>query len=182
MLYKLKYQGTLNIPMAEDTYVVIFSDMEEKRAISVTTDYSVASLIKAHLDKLPEREEYAISVISKLWGYEAPNSYSIEIDADRINGFKTALKDDSNNERFVLKPDQAVLLGLVNNLEFMATGDVFHFFSTPFEKGMTCVSLPITGMSISMLEAGLRQAVAEENYETASLLRDEMKRRNALGI
>ena len=47
---------------------------------------------------------------------------------------------------------------------------------------MTCVSLPITGMSISMLEAGLRQAVAEENYETASLLRDEMKRRNALGI
>ncbi len=182
MLYKLKYQGTLSIPMAEDTYVVIFSDLEERRAISVTTDYSVASLIKAHLDKVPGKEACAVSLASKLWRDADPDTYEIQIDADRRDGFKAELIDVDTDERFVMKTDQAVLLGLLSGLDFMASGDAFQFFSTPFEKGMSCVSLPITGMSISMLKAGLRQAVAEENYETASLLRDEMKRRNALGI
>lgn len=47
------------------------------------------------------------------------------------------------------------------------------------QKGEGQVSLPITAMNDRLLGEALKAAVAEENFELASLLRDELRRRES---
>ena len=46
-----------------------------------------------------------------------------------------------------------------------------------YDEHGTGVSIPINSMDTPRLKAALRNAVEEENYELASQLRDEIKRR-----
>ena len=48
------------------------------------------------------------------------------------------------------------------------------------QKGEGQVSMPITAMNKKLLEEALRAAVEEENFELASVLRDEIKLRETL--
>ena len=49
----------------------------------------------------------------------------------------------------------------------------------PFdEKTQTQLAIPINTMDVKHLKSALEKAVDDENYELASHLRDEIKRRN----
>ena len=48
------------------------------------------------------------------------------------------------------------------------------------QKGEGQVSMPITAMNKKLLEEAMHAAVEEENFELASVLRDEIKMREAL--
>jgi protein-arginine kinase activator protein McsA len=50
--------------------------------------------------------------------------------------------------------------------------------SVPFREDARGMSIPVNSISEEMLQQALDRAVSEENYELASYLRDEMKRRN----
>ena len=45
------------------------------------------------------------------------------------------------------------------------------------QRGDGMVALPISAMSRELLDEALKSAVAEENFELASLIRDEIKSR-----
>ena len=45
------------------------------------------------------------------------------------------------------------------------------------EVGGGSVSLPINSLNVALLKEALENAIREENYELASQLRDELKRR-----
>ena len=49
--------------------------------------------------------------------------------------------------------------------------------SVPFAEDARGMSLPVNSISDDMLHQALDRAVADENYELASCLRDEIKRR-----
>lgn len=50
---------------------------------------------------------------------------------------------------------------------------------TSLPQSGNSMALPITAMADNLLEQALQSAVEEENYELASLLRDELKRRDS---
>ena len=62
-------------------------------------------------------------------------------------------------------------------LEIFTNMEVLQNFTTPFSKDVMSVALPIVGLPDSLLKKALEKAVEEENYEGASFIRDEMKRR-----
>ena len=62
------------------------------------------------------------------------------------------------------------------------SGDLYQYggaseIHSPFRKDVMSVALPIVGLPDSLLKKALEKAVEEENYEGASFIRDEMKRR-----
>ena len=81
-----------------------------------------------------------------------------------------------------IKTDQAVLLSVAADIEMYTTELVIKEISTPFNKNdMSSAScaVPISALPDQMLEKALDCAINEEDYETASAIRDEIERRKS---
>lgn len=83
----------------------------------------------------------------------------------------------TSGSAYSLPQDEAVLLALAAGLEIFTNMEVLQKFTTPFRKDVMSVALPIVGLPDSLLKKAPEKAVEEENYEGASFIRDEMKRR-----
>ena len=60
-----------------------------------------------------------------------------------------------------------------------ATREVMQSQSAPYVKNAVRVPLPINVLSDKMIEEALEKAIQSEDYEMASSLRDELKKRHS---
>ncbi|MCD8210312.1 MAG: UvrB/UvrC motif-containing protein, partial [Prevotella sp.] len=71
----------------------------------------------------------------------------------------------------------SLLLSLISNLKIYIREDIMRRQSVPYNENAKGVSLPVNTISDEMLQAALDKAIQDEDYELASHLRDEKKRR-----
>ena len=154
---KLVYQGAFAIPDAEEACVVTLTDAEEERALYIVT----------HL----------VYVLARMICEQGPQAYHVVFEANGNIGPKAKLVNATSGSAYSLPQDEAVLLALTAGLEIFTNMEVLQKFTTPFRKDVMSVALPIVGLPDSLLKKALEKAVEEENYEGASFIRDEMKRR-----
>ena len=174
---KLVYQGAFAIPDAEEAYVVTLTDTQEVRALSIVTDKPMANEIKFHqLDK-DVKHPHLVDVLAKMICEQGPQNYHVVFEANGKIGPKAKLVNVITSTEYSLPQDEAVLLSVAAGLEIFTNMDVLQNFTTPFSKDVMSVALPIVGLPDSLLKKALEKAVEEENYEGASFIRDEMKRR-----
>ena len=57
---------------------------------------------------------------------------------------------------------------------------LFNRQSVDSGKSQNKIALPVNALSVEMLHHALEKAIEDENYELASMLRDEMKKRSKL--
>ena len=174
---KLVYQGAFAIPDAEEACVVTLTDAQEIRALSIVTDKPMANEIKLHqLDKEVKHPHLA-DVLAKMICEQGPQNYHVVFEANGKIGPKAKLVNVITSTEYSLPQDEAVLLSVAAGLEIFTNMEVLQNFTTPFSKDVMSVALPIVGLPDSLLKKALEKAVEEENYEGASFIRDEMKRR-----
>lgn len=174
---KLVYQGAFAIPDAEEACVVTLTDAEEERALSIVTDRPMANEIKfRQLDK-DVKHPHLVDVLAKMICELGPQNYYILFEANGHIAPKAKLVSTILELECSLPQDEAILLAVAAGLEIFATKEVLQIFTTPFRKDVMSVALPIVGLPDSLLKKALEKAVEEENYEGASFIRDEMKRR-----
>ena len=174
---KLVYQGAFAIPDAEEACVVTLTDTQEVRALSIVTDKPMANEIKFHqLDK-DVKHPHLVDVLAKMICEQGPQNYHVVFEANGKIGPKAKLVNVITSTEYSLPQDEAVLLAVAAGLEIFTNMEVLQNFTTPFSKDVMSVALPIVGLPDSLLKKALEKAVEEENYEGASFIRDEMKRR-----
>ena len=174
---KLVYQGAFAIPDAEEACVVTLTDTQEVRALSIVTDKPMANEIKFHqLDK-DVKHPHLVDVLAKIICEQGPQNYHVVFEPNGKIGPKAKLVSVITSTEYSLPQDEAVLLALAAGLEIFTNMEVLQKFTTPFRKDVMSVALPIVGLPDSLLKKALEKAVEEENYEGASFIRDEMKRR-----
>lgn len=174
---KLVYQGAFAIPDAEEACVVTLTDAEEERALSIVTDKPMANEIKfRQLDK-NVKHPHLVDVLARMICDQGPQAYHVVFEANGNIGPKAKLVNATSGSAYSLPQDEAVLLALAAGLEIFTNMEVLQKFTTPFRKDVMSVALPIVGLPDSLLKKALEKAVEEENYEGASFIRDEMKRR-----
>lgn len=179
-MFKLKYKGVFDIPAGDGSCVITLTDMEEKRVLSVMTDRHLAFELKAHGEKSSEVKTHLVDVLCKvLESQNFKEQYAICIDAKKDFGFTGFLEQQETGEKIPVKCDEAVLLAVVTGMAMYASMDAFRYFSTPFDQTVHTVALPILGLPDALLKKALDQAIKEENYESASFIRDEIKRRES---
>lgn len=177
-MIKLKYKGVFDIPDGEGSCVITLTDEGEKKALSIMTHRALALRLKAYSHNRKDALRSAVGVLAYiLEEKEALDQYHICIDAKKDLGFNARLENELDDSSLPISPDEAVLLALVAGMDMFATVNAFQFFATPYSENAHMVALPILGLPDSMLKKALDKAVEEENYETASYIRDEMKRR-----
>ena len=177
MLYTLKYIGVFEIPDGKGSCVITLTDEREERVLSVVTNHEMAMDLKEHEKKLESTKSHILDILyGQFLAACCTPVYSIRLDADKDKGFKAFMELGDYTEKPV-KVDHAILYSLISGVPLKATRNAFQFFSTPYSKMAHSVALPIVGLPEPMLQQALDKAIGDENYELASVIRDEMKRR-----
>lgn len=177
-MYKLIYKGTFSIPEADDACLITLTDEGEKRALYIVLEKEVANEIKMHEKKMEDANCHLVDVFSKVLKDEGAVHYRIVFEGILNQGLKAKLVNMITDASYDIRPEMAVLLSLKTDFEMCTSLDVLQKFSTPYNKNVMSVALPIMSLPDSLLHKALEKAVEEENYEGASFIRDEMKRRS----
>ena len=177
-MYKLIYKGIFSIPEADDVCLITLTDEGEKRALYIVLEKEVANEIKMHEKKMEDANCHLVDVFSKVLKDEGAVHYRIVFEGILNQGLKAKLVNVITDASYDIRPEMAVLLSLKSDFEMCTSLDVLQKFSTPYNKNVMSVALPIMSLPDSLLHKALEKAVEEENYEGASFIRDEMKRRS----
>ena len=177
-MYKLIYKGIFSIPEADDVCLITLTDEGEKRALYIVLEKEVANEIKMYEKKMEDADCQLVDVFSKVLKDEGAVHYRIVFEGILNQGLKAKLVNTITDASYDIRPEMAVLLSLKSDFEMCTSLDVLQKFSTPYNKNVMSVALPIMSLPDSLLHKALEKAVEEENYEGASFIRDEMKRRS----
>lgn len=177
-MYKLIYKGIFSIPEADDVCLITLTDEGEKRALYIVLEKEVANEIKMHEKMMEDADCQLVDVFYKVLKDEGAVHYRIVFEGILNQGLKAKLVNTITDASYDIRPEMAVLLSLKSDFEMCTSLDVLQKFSTPYNKNVMSVALPIMSLPDSLLHKALEKAVEEENYEGASFIRDEMKRRS----
>ena len=177
-MYRLIYKGIFSIPEADDVCLITLTDEGEKRALYIVLEKEVANEIKMHEKMMEDADCQLVDVFSKVLKDEGAVHYRIVFEGILNQGLKAKLVNTITDASYDIRPEMAVLLSLKSDFEMCTSLDVLQKFSTPYNKNVMSVALPIMSLPDSLLHKALEKAVDEENYEGASFIRDEMKRRS----
>ena len=79
-----------------------------------------------------------------------------------------------------MRAADAVLFSLAADAPIYIEPELMQRQSVRFAEGTRGISIPVNSLSTDMLEQALQKAIAEENYELASQLRDEKRKRGII--
>lgn len=175
-MYNLKYQGVFDIPEGDGSCVITLTDMNEQRSFAVLAERPVAMELKNHGNQLVDTSHQLVDVLCRLIG-ERWENYFVRLEGMRDRGFKAMLCNGADGSEMPIRPDEAVLLSRIAKIDICASLETFQKYSMPFDRNVATVALPILALPDSLLEKALEKAVNEENYESASFIRDEINRR-----
>ena len=99
-------------------------------------------------------------------------------DVDK-GAYNAVINNEDTQKHMSISGVEAVLLNKISNDKIPLYIDEALFLrqSSKFNMQAEGVALPVNALPVSMLEKTLGKAVAAENYELASQLRDEINRR-----
>lgn len=175
------FKGVSEIVGTDDLGLLILTDESKERQITIVCDKAMAVQIELRVKKLPITRIMLPEVMSKLLSSYADSDFELLID-DIIDGqYRTLLYNRTTLTPMLIRASDAVLLSLVGDIPLYIESGLMRRQSVAYRENSRGVSLPVNTISDEMLQAALDKAIADENYELASHLRDEKKRRNKNG-
>ena len=157
--------------------VIILTDMKLLRAITVVCDepmmqqmYQRAQNPKLCRAMLPE------ALLSLL-----PSNYELMVFGLFQGQYQVVLMSEKGDSAR-LRMSDAVLLMMISDIPLYIEENLMKRQSSPFDETATGIAIPINTMDEPRLQMALKNAIDDENYELASQLRDEIKRRNTPAI
>lgn len=178
---KLIFKGVSEIVGAEDIGLLILTDEKNMRQISIVCDKAMAVQLELRTKNIPIVNIMLPEVLCKMFNINENSEYELFID-DIIDGqYKTILYDKKNMQSFIIRASDAVLLSYVGKVPIYIDSALMARQSVLYKENSRGVSLPVNTISDKMLQAALEKAILDENYELASHLRDEKKKREKNG-
>ena len=153
--------------------VILLTDMQRMNAITVVCEEQMMLQILMRLQNprmcstmLPE------ALLSLL-----PSKYEMMVFGLYQGQYQVVLMDEKG-ESARLRMSDAVLLMMMSDIPLYIEEKLMQRQSTPYDETATGITIPINTMDEPRLKMALQHAIDNENYELASLLRDEIKRRS----
>lgn len=174
---RLKFKGVSEIVGTENLGLLILTDEAMLRQITVVCDKAMAVQIELRIKRLPVTRIMLPEVLCKVLETAGKQRFELMID-DIVNGqYHTMLNDAYTLDSLLIRTSDAVMLSLIGDIPIYIDSALMKRQAVPYDKYARGVSLPVNTISDEMLQAALDKAIADENYELASHLRDEQKRR-----
>lgn len=170
---RLRFENIQQIVGSDDLSVILLTDDSRERALSVICDGPMSSQLLMRLQSPGRCKQMLPEVLIQL----LPGEYEMMIYGVYEGQYQVVLEDKAH-ERFVrMRMSDAVLLNIISHIPLYIEETLMRQQCIPFDENAKGVAIPINTMDSKRLSIALERAVSEENYELASQLRDELKRR-----
>lgn len=178
---RLIFKGVSEIVGTEDLGLLILTDEAKERQITIVCDKAMAVQLELRIKKIPITRIMLPEVLCRMLKNNGGLDYELLIDNIIDGQYRTILYDKETMDPLLIRASDAVLLSIVANIPLYIEAGLMRRQSVMYNENAKGVSLPVNTISDEMLQAALDKAIADENYELASHLRDEKKRRTKKG-
>ena len=169
----LRFENVQQVVGGEGMAVIILTDEERKRALSVVCDEPMSQQLQMRVaspracrNMLPE------TLLSLL-----PASYEMLI-CGLFEGQYQVMLMNEIGDSVRLRMSDAVLLSIISDIPLYIENNLMERQCFPFDEKAQKRAIPINTMDLPRLQSALSDAVENENYELASQLRDEINKRH----
>lgn len=176
---KLFFQQATEVVGEEKEGLLILTDSFQERQIAVPCTSKMFDEFKSRMNN-PKHHAEVADILFKVIKWQTDLSLEIVI-INVDNGHYSAILSNTDSlEQVPVDGAQAVLLNYISKdkIPLFIDEKLFLKQSSPYDMKAKGVSLPVNTLSSSMLHKALDRAIAAENYELASQLRDELNRRD----
>jgi len=170
----LRFENLSQVQGSVDLSVILLTDEERQRALSVVCD---ADMSRQMLIRLQGKREFCRTLLPEALLSLMPSSYEMMIVGIYDGQYQVMLMDMQSGNSVRIRTSDAVLLSVISHIPLYIEERLMEHQSVPFVEHAKGISIPINSMDMPRLKAALQNAVDEENYELASHLRDEINRR-----
>lgn len=176
---KLVFRGISEIIGDTEMGIIVLTDTSSVRQLSIVCDKHMEEEFSLRIAKTPVANKLLPEVLCHtLWSMDAISQFEVII-TDIIDGqYRASLVNTATMDMTAIRASDGVLLSYISDIPLYIEEKLMMRQSVPFREDARGMSIPVNSISEEMLQQALDRAVSEENYELASYLRDEMKRRN----
>ena len=178
---RLRFVSVSEIVGTNDLALMILADEQYERQISIVCSRPMALQLDIRTNKLPIADRMLPEVLSKLIAEQTDLRFYMFINDVSDGQYDAMIVNADTFETMPIRVSDAVLLSVAGNIPLYIDEQLMMRQSVPYLKPSNemRVPLPMNTMSVEMLDKAIERAISEENYEQASLLTEERKRRNA---
>ncbi len=158
--------------------LLILADEQCTRQLAVPCDRNMLYQFQLRMQHVPITNLLLPEMLWQIVRSETNAEFEVLIH-DLINGlYRSMLLNTATLEPYTMRISDALLLAYVADIPIYIRDSLMRKQSIPFCKNTPGMSIPVNTLTDSMLTNALDRAIKDENYELASYLRDEMKRRH----
>ncbi len=170
---QLRFENIQQVMGSNDFSVILLTDLARQRALSIICDETMTHQIVLRAN----HPETCKNMLPEALVQMLPGQYELMIYGIHDGQYQVVLQDKEFRNSVRLRISDAVLLHLISNYPIYIEEKLMKRQCIPFEENAKGVAIPINTMDTKGLNAALQKAVNDENYELASQIRDEIKRR-----
>ncbi|WP_278372338.1 bifunctional nuclease domain-containing protein [Segatella bryantii] len=177
---ELKYWHISEVVGVDATGVIILVNQEETKQLSITCNQSDCKEIQLLNSEGNDAERRLPSVFAKVLAQFSDAHFYVLIHGIVDGEYKVVLVNSETLDMVPIRAADAIILALASHLRIYISEELMKQQQVDFDPFSSSMRMPINGISDSMLQQALNKAIAAEDYEMASHIRDEVNRRKHL--
>lgn len=178
----LSFQSIAEIMDGSGTTLVTLVDSDEKFAINAICDSATRYQVALRGNAPKDRAMLLPEVLCDIFKDELnANRFCIIVRGLENGEYVTVLYDMVGMRDYPIKFVEAVILSRIVELPIYMHPQLFARQRVPYEANSSKTCLPINIISTDKVKVELEKAIIAENYRLASVLRDELRRRDGKG-
>ncbi len=175
---QLIYKGISQIVGGPELGLLVLSDLAHTRQIAIVCDHHMEYELGLRTDDKIITEKLLPEVLCNVNPLMTSEHYEILFNSIVDGQYKALLVNKDDLSLTPLRASDAVLLAQIAKLNIFMEEHLFKRQSVDSNTSQNKMALPVNALSVEMLRHALQKAIEDENYELASMLRDEMKNRS----
>lgn len=185
----LSVQGVTCITASSTASLLVVTDMEAKRQISIVIDNAMHHEFDIrrgkHSDDREERKrntallEHCLpETMSAILKYLTDVELAVVITTVYDGQYRAVIEDSKTGTSFIIRASDGILLSYADpHIPLYIEESLWNRQSLPFDANAGGIAIPLNTLSPSMLKKALEKCIEEENYEMAEKLKNELKER-----
>lgn len=174
---RLKFKSVSEIVGSTNLALLVLTDVQEQKQISIVCEQTMALQLSLRASHSPLSKTFLPEVLWQALSLHSDSQFEVLINGLVDGQYRAIFYDTATLTPISIGVSDAVLLSLIGDVPLYIEESLMYRQSVSFRDGSEGIAIPVNTLNIEMLKDALDKAIENENYELASHLRDEMRRR-----
>ncbi len=172
----LKFESLQQIAGSDEMAVITLTDESRLRALSIVCD---ADMTRQLMIRMNGNKDVVKTMLPEALVQLLPAKYEMLVVGIYDGQYQVVLMNVDSGDSVRLRMSDAVLLTIISQIPIYIEEGLMKRQCVAFDENASGVAIPINSLDITRLQVALNHALEVENYELASQIRDEIKKRKS---